>query len=96
MRYDTIKRYEHDKRYDELKAGDVIWWYGAKLRIVEVRSYPYTEGPYSHLTSLTIRFDVEPADEQAVRILGKFYSHGTYGGVGCLVVETVPQEGGEH
>lgn len=96
MSYRMFKRYEHDKRYDELKAGDVIYWYGAKLRIVEIRSYPYTEELYSHLTSSVVRFDVEPADEEAVELLGNFYSHGTYGGVGCLVVETVPQEGGEH
>ena len=37
----------------------------------------------------TISFDIEPADDEAERILGKFYSHGSYGGVGCLKIELV-------
>ena len=72
-----------EKRYDELKVGDVIWWYGAKERIVEVIEYPpVTNEVYQN--EKVIRFTVEPADDEAVKILGKFYSHGTYGGGGCL------------
>lgn len=68
-------------RYDELKAGDVIVFHGAKERIVEVRDDGESE---YHKGERVIRFDLEPYDDEAVQILGKFYSHGTYGGVGFL------------
>lgn len=73
-------------RYDELRVGDIIWFYGARERIVSITSYPNdTDNPYYEEAKLVIRFELEPADEKAVEILGKFYSHGTYGGVGCLI-----------
>lgn len=75
------------KRYDELKVNDVIWWYGARVKIVAVRSYPYTEEHFKGQTDKVIRFDIEPYDDDAVMILGNFYAHGTYGGVGCLEAE---------
>ena len=37
----------------------------------------------------TISFDIEPVNEESIKILGKFYSKGSYGGVGCLTVEKV-------
>lgn len=72
------------KRYDELEVNDLIWFYGAKLKIIAIRSFPYTEEAYKDKTDVVINFDVIPADDEAVELLGKFYSHGTYGGVGCL------------
>ena len=78
------------KRYDELKVGDVIWWYGAKERVVAVREFPAPANEF-YPNEKTIRFDIEPVDDEAVGILGKFYSHGTYGGVGCLTVELVEE-----
>lgn len=68
-------------RYDELRAGDVIVFYGAKERVVEVRDDGESE---YYKGERVIRFDLEPYDDEAVKLLGKFYSHGTYGGVGFL------------
>lgn len=70
-------------RYDRLKVGDVIYWHGAKERIVSINEYPAPANEY-YPNEKTIHFELEPVDEEAVKILGNFYSHGTYGGVGCL------------
>ena len=73
-------------RYDELRAGDVIWFHGARERIKEVWNYPNEESnPFYDRAKSVIRFELEPADDEAVETLGSFYSHGTYGGVGCIV-----------
>lgn len=77
-----------EKRYDELKCGDVINWYGAKERIVKIIEYPPTSNEY-YQNEKVINFTVEPVDDEAVKILGKFYSHGTYGGIGCLPVTVI-------
>ena len=76
------------KRYDELKVNDVIWFHGAKVKIIDVQFFPYNEEYYRDRTDKTVTFTIEPANEEAIEILGRFYSHGTYGGVGCLTVET--------
>lgn len=74
-------------RYDELRVGNIIWFHGARERIVSISSYPNDpDNPYYGDAKTVIRFELEPADENAVKILGKFYSHGTYGGVGSLIV----------
>jgi hypothetical protein len=78
------------KRYDELTTGDVIWWYGAKERVLEVRIYPAPANEWYPSEKL-VRFDLEPVDKESEKILGRFYSHGTYGGVGCLKVSTVEE-----
>ena len=72
------------KRYDELKVNDKIWFYGAKLVITALRTFPYNEESFKGQTDVVVNFDVAPADDMAVEMLGAFYSHGTYGGVGCL------------
>lgn len=77
------------KRYDELKVNDIIWFHGAKVRVIAVREFPYDEEFYKDQTDKVIYFDIESVDEEAIKILGKFYSHGTYGGVGCLEVNVV-------
>jgi hypothetical protein len=75
-------------RYDELKVNDVIKFHGANVRVTKVIETPAPANEW-YPNEKTIRFDIEPADEDAVKILGKFYSHGTYGGVGCLTTELV-------
>lgn len=73
-------------RYDELRVGDIIRFHGAKERITEV----VDEGESDHYTGeRVIRFTLEPYDEEAVKLLGKFYSKGTYGGVGFLTVTLI-------
>ena len=75
-------------RYDELKVNDVVLFHGANLRIKNIIEKPAPANEY-YPNEKTIGFDVEPADEEAEKIMGKFYSHGFYGGVGCLEIELV-------
>lgn len=70
-------------RYDELKVNDVIRFHGANVKVVAVREYPTPANEF-YPNEKTIRFDIEPYDDEAEKILGSFYSRGTYGGVGCL------------
>lgn len=72
------------KRYDEMQVGDVVYFHGANVRIINIKRRPYTEEFYKNECTETISFEIEPADDEAVEILGNFYSHGWYGGVGCL------------
>ena len=73
-------------RYDELKVNDVVMFHGANVRITKITVLPAPANEY-YPNEKTIGFDIEPADEEAEKILGKFYSHGSYGGVGCLELE---------
>jgi hypothetical protein len=73
-------------RYDELKVGDIVIFHGAKERIVNVIEKPAPANEW-YPNEKTIGFEVEPFDEEAEKMLGKFYSRGTYGGVGCLTIE---------
>lgn len=75
-------------RYDEIKKNDVIKFHGANVRVVKVAETPAPANKW-YPNEKTMRFDIEPADGAAEKILGKFYSHGTYGGVGCLTIELV-------
>ena len=75
-------------RYDELKKNDVVRFHGANLRIVDVTETPAPANEW-YPNEKSIGFKTEPADEKAVEMLGSFYSHGTYGGVGCLTIELV-------
>jgi hypothetical protein len=75
-------------RYDELKVNDVIKFHGANVRIVKVEESPAPANEW-YPEEKTIRFDIEPADDEAIEVLGNFYSHGTYGGVGCLTTTLV-------
>jgi hypothetical protein len=78
-------------RYDELKVNDVVMFHGANVRIIKVTEKPAPANEY-YPKEKTISFDIEPADEETEKILGKFYSHGTYGGVGCLNLELVKRD----
>ena len=75
-------------RYDELRVNDVINFHGANVKIVKLKETPAPANKW-YPNEKTIDFTIEPANNEAEKILGKFYSHGTYGGVGCLTVELV-------
>ena len=70
-------------RYDELKVNDIIRFHGANVKIVKYSESPAPANKW-YPNEKTISFDIEPADDDAIKILGGYYSHGTYGGVGCL------------
>ena len=78
-------------RYDELKVNDIIRFHGANLRIVKLSETPAPANEY-YPNEKTISFSVEPADKQAEKIIGKFYAHGEYGGVGCLEIFLVHRD----
>lgn len=78
-------------RYDEIKPNDIILFYGANVRIVELHESPAPANKW-YPNEKTITFTVEPADDEALEILGRFYGYGTYGGVGCLETELVSRE----
>lgn len=75
-------------RYDEIQKNDVIMFHGANVKVVNVTEFPAPANKW-YPNEKTITFEIEPADSEAEKILGKFYSHGTYGGVGCLTTELV-------
>lgn len=75
-------------RYDELNVNDVIRFHGADVRVTNLTEAPAPANEW-YPNEKTISFDVEPADSDAETTLGKFYSHGTYGGVGCLEIELI-------
>lgn len=75
-------------RYDEIKKGDIINFHGANERVTSIRTMPNVgESKKYYPNEILVYFQLEPADEEATKILGKFYSHGEYGGVGCLPIE---------
>ena len=86
-------------RYDEIRVGDIIRFYGANVKIKAVREWPAPANEF-YPEEKTINFDIVPAEDgdekhDAIKVLGNFYSHGTYGGVGCLMATLVYREGEE-
>lgn len=79
-------------RYDEIQEGDIILFHGARERVIKVVTFPAPANDYFP-EEKTISFDLEPADDKAISLLGNFYSHGTYGGVGCLRTELLERGG---
>ena len=73
-------------RYDQLRAGDIICWHGAKEQVME--TVDECESKY-YPGERVIRFTLRPYDDEAVKMLGKFYANGTYGGVGFLTVALI-------
>lgn len=66
------------KKYKELRKGDIIWWYGGKVKIEEI----WIDGKGSYYKDENvIRFRVRPADDECIKTLGNFYANGTYGGI---------------
>jgi len=78
------------KRYDELKVGDVVRFHGANVRIVKYKEFPAPANEW-YPNEKTISFEIEPADAEALEILGGFYAYGGYGGVGCLELKVVEE-----
>ena len=78
-------------RYDELKVNDVVNFHGANVRIKKVVEHPAPANKW-YPNEKTIDFDIEPADEEALKILGSYYANGTYGGVGCLEIFLVHRD----
>ena len=75
-------------KYSELKTGDVIIWYGAEVVIREIHR-EYRE-PYGHFKGGNCTyFTIAPNNKKAIEILGRFYAHGTYGGIDTLEVHKV-------
>lgn len=75
-------------RYDELKVGDIIIFHGALERIVEYKEFPAPANEF-YPNEKTISFTLEPVNDEAIQMLGRFYSKGTYGGVGCLKITRI-------
>lgn len=68
------------KTYGELKENDIILFHGAKVRIISVIHKLTNDGtPWTG-------FEIEPANDEAVEILGNYYSHGSYGGNDSLEI----------
>lgn len=76
-------------RYDELKVNDIVLFHGANLRITKITEIHNAPCNKYYPNEKWIGFDVEPENKEAEITLGKFYSHGSYGGVGCLEIELV-------
>lgn len=71
-------------RFDELQAGDVILFHGARVKVVTVDIQP---APADWNTAEKyVTFKLEPADVEALQIMGWYYSHGTYATIGCIPV----------
>ena len=75
-------------RYDELKKNDVILFHGANVIITEITETPAPANEW-YPNEKSITFTIKPADDEAIKTLGKFYAHGTYGGVGCLTTTLI-------
>lgn len=77
-------------RYDQLKDGMVINFHGANVRIFNVKHFEREEEMYMFdyrgkvTSNIVVNFDIEPYDNEALQILGPFYSYGNYGGPGFL------------
>lgn len=70
--------------YGDLRTGDIIKWYGATVRIIDVS---HVKRKCSGVLKPCTYFTIEPYSNEAVEILGNFYSHGQYGGIDELTVE---------
>ena len=75
-------------RYDELKVNDVVRFHGADVRIKKIVEHPAPANEW-YPNEKTIDFEIEPANDEALKVLGKFYAYGNYGGVGCLELPLV-------
>ena len=72
-------------KYGELKKNDVIWFHGAQVIIKNVECVGICHNEW-HDGERIINFEIEPYNDEAIKVLGNFYSHGTYGGVESLTV----------
>lgn len=72
--------------YADLQIGDIIYWYGALVKIIRINRFKANE--VSCEKDCTY-FEIEPVNEETIKILGTFYSHGSYGGIDTLTVYKV-------
>ena len=73
-------------KYGELKKGDVVYFHGALVKIVNtIIGGVCNNGCYKG--ERIINFEIEPYNDEAEQILGSFYGHGCYGGVESLTLE---------
>ena len=73
-------------RYDELKINDTILFHGARVIVTDIKTRPAPANEW-YPNEKSVTFTIKPADDDAIKELGRFYANGTYGGVGCLTVE---------
>ena len=72
-------------KYGELKKGDVVYFHGALVKIVNtIIGGICDNGRYKG--ERIINFEIEPYNDEAEQILGSFYSRGCYGGVESLTL----------
>ena len=76
---------KNEIRYGELKVGDVVFFHGAKVVIKNINVSGVCDNEW-HKGEKIINFEIEPHDDEAIDILGNFYSHGCYGGVESLTL----------
>lgn len=76
---------ENEIRYGELKVGDVVFFHGAKVVIKNIHVSGICDNEW-HKGENIINFEITPYDDEAINILGNFYSHGWYGGVESLTL----------
>jgi len=83
---------EHEiKTYGQLQIGDVIFFHGANVKVIDIKRTPYRDNLLTKdECKEVISFEIEPADDEAVEILGRFYSHGWYGGNDFVKIPYTP------
>ena len=74
-----------DVSYNQLKTGDIIYWYGALLDIVDVW-HETRENKRLQVKQKCTYFETKEHNDESIAILGKFYCRGTYGGIDELQV----------
>lgn len=72
-------------KYGDLKEGNIIYFYGAKLRVSNIKHMDVDGKKCTY-------FSTEAFDKEAVEILG-FYAKGTYGGLDILTTSLYAERG---
>lgn len=72
-------------KYGELKIGDVVYFHGALVKIVNIIAGGVCNNS-CYKGEHIINFEIEPYNDEAEQILGGFYSRGCYGGVESLTL----------
>ena len=79
------------KTYGQLQIGDVIVFHGANVKVIDMKRKPSTDKIFTNgECKEVISFEIEPADDEAVEMLGNFYSHGWYGGIDSIKIPYIP------
>lgn len=63
----------------------LYFFHGAKVTIKNIHVSGICDNKW-HKGERIIDFEIEPYDDEAVTVLGDFYSHGSYGGVESLTL----------